>query len=307
MSLRRNILIFHQGALGDFVVTWPLALGLGRVFAQSRVFYVTSGQKGALAERALRVESVDVEGGWHGLFSAEPKVPERGLRLVQGAQWVISFVAGAGDLWSENVKKLAPEANLVSLSTAPGDQFAGHVTEHVLAQLKNFPVLAAAMEQMLKAVSVRGIGIPAGNPGGPVVLHPGAGSGKKCWPAGQYLQLARMLMEEGRAVEVILGEVEIERWPADQVRQFEELGVVRRPRTLVELMDRIAAAIAFVGNDSGPAHVAGILGVPTISIFGPRDPQAWRPLGPKVQVVPGEWETIEPAGVLQLIQNAKSP
>src|SRR5438552_11741739 len=84
MSLRRNILIFHQGALGDFIVTWPLALGLARVMAQSRIFYVTSGQKGALAERALRVESVDVEGGWHQLFSQEPRLPEPAARMLAG-------------------------------------------------------------------------------------------------------------------------------------------------------------------------------------------------------------------------------
>ena len=40
----RNILLFHAGALGDFVVTWPLALALARLHPQSRVFYVT--QKG---------------------------------------------------------------------------------------------------------------------------------------------------------------------------------------------------------------------------------------------------------------------
>ena len=26
--LRRNVLIFHQAALGDFIVTWPLAMAL---------------------------------------------------------------------------------------------------------------------------------------------------------------------------------------------------------------------------------------------------------------------------------------
>ena len=67
--LRRNVLIFHSGALGDFILTWPLALALGRLFPQSRVFYVTARQKGLLAERVLRVESVDVETGWHHLFS----------------------------------------------------------------------------------------------------------------------------------------------------------------------------------------------------------------------------------------------
>ena len=82
MPLRRNIIIFHQGALGDFIVTWPLALGMARVFAQSRVFYVTAGQKGALAEKALRVESADVEAGWHQLFSTEPTLPEPAARLL---------------------------------------------------------------------------------------------------------------------------------------------------------------------------------------------------------------------------------
>ena len=86
MTLRRNILIFHQAALGDFIMTWPLALGLGRVLAQSRLFYITSAQKGALAERALRVESVDAENGWHHLYSAEPKLPEQSERLLRGAQ-----------------------------------------------------------------------------------------------------------------------------------------------------------------------------------------------------------------------------
>jgi heptosyltransferase-3 len=301
MGLRRNILIFHQGALGDFVVTWPLAMGLGRVLAQSRIFYVVGSEKGALAERVLRVESVNVESGWHQLFSHDPKLPEPALRLLQGAQWIISFVGGPEDLWSQNVKKLSPEASLVSLSTNPADRFEGHVTQHLLDELKSWPVLAAAMDQMLKAVAARGIGNPSGHPNGPIVLHPGAGAGSKCWPAQRFLELARLLKESGREVEVILGEVELERWPASQIELFEKVASTQRPRTLLELLDRISKAAAFVGNDSGPGHVAGILGVPTVSIFGPKDPAAWRPLGPKVRIVQGEWETMTPSQVLQTI------
>ena len=72
MLPRRNVLIFHSGALGDFILTWPLALALGRLFPQSRIYYVTHGQKGALAEKVLRVESVDAEAGWHPLFAEAP-------------------------------------------------------------------------------------------------------------------------------------------------------------------------------------------------------------------------------------------
>ena len=62
MALRRNILLFHQGALGDFVLTWPIALALARIHPQSRVFYVTHAQKGKLAEKVLGVESVRSDG-----------------------------------------------------------------------------------------------------------------------------------------------------------------------------------------------------------------------------------------------------
>jgi len=50
------VLIFHQAALGDFIVTWPIAVALGRIFAQSRVSYITAAGKGQLAGRVIGVD-----------------------------------------------------------------------------------------------------------------------------------------------------------------------------------------------------------------------------------------------------------
>jgi heptosyltransferase-3 len=303
MALRRNILIFHQAAMGDFIVTWPLALGLARVFAQSRIFYVTSGQKGALAEKALRVESADVEGGWHQLFSSDPKLPEPAAKLLAGAQHIINFVSGPDDLWAKNVRAIAPEASLVPLSTVPPDSFSGHITEHLLGQLKSFAVIEAAMGQMLQSIKTRGLAL-ARPTGKTVVLHPGAGSGKKCWPPEQFLKLAELLKQASRPVQVILGEVELERWPAAQVEAFSKVAEVKWPGTLVELLHTLASASAFVGNDSGPGHLAGIIGVPTVSIFGPKEPARWKPLGPSVMALRGEWNEITPQAVGDAIARA---
>src|SRR4051794_11915295 len=109
MALRRNILLFHSGALGDFLLTWPLALAIGRVMAQSRVFYVTSRQKGLLAEKVLRVESADAESGWHHLFSETPALPEPAARLLAGAQVIFNLVADADSVWTRNIAALAPD------------------------------------------------------------------------------------------------------------------------------------------------------------------------------------------------------
>src|SRR6478752_3633268 len=81
--LRRNVLIFHQAALGDFVVSWPLALALGRMYPQSRLAYVTAGEKGKLATRAIRTEAIDVEAGWHHLFGDAAGLPESNRKVLE--------------------------------------------------------------------------------------------------------------------------------------------------------------------------------------------------------------------------------
>ena len=67
--------------------------------------------------------------------------------------------------------------------------------------------------------------------------------------------------------------------------QLAAAGEVREPRNAVGLLDCLTGASAFVGNDSGPGHLAAFLGLPTVSLFGPTDPARWKPLGPRVTVL----------------------
>jgi ADP-heptose:LPS heptosyltransferase len=59
------------------------------------------------------------------------------------------------------------------------------------------------------------------------------------------------------------------------------------PSKLPIVAARLAAAAAFVGNDSGTTHLAAMLGAPTVAIFGPTDPAVWAPTGPRVRVLGG--------------------
>src|SRR5687768_13152769 len=124
MALRRNILIFHQGALGDFVLTWPIALALARIHPQSRLFYVTQSQKGKLAEKALGVESFDAEAGWHPLFGAGGPLPDLPARMLAGAHSVISFLAAPASPWVANVRAVAAEADVLAIDPNPPQEYA---------------------------------------------------------------------------------------------------------------------------------------------------------------------------------------
>jgi ADP-heptose:LPS heptosyltransferase len=282
--LRRNVLIFHSGALGDFVLSWPLALALGRIYAQSRIIYVTASQKGKLAERALRIDSTDVESGWHHLFSKDSEPSANVLRLLDGSHAIFSFVAEEDSIWAANVKKLASHAKLFFINPNPPPGFSKHASELLLDQLHSDPVVSTAMSQMLKSIQDRGIGTIRPE-GGPIVLHPGAGAENKRWPRDRFVSLARKLHVSGREVNVVLGEVERERWTDGEKAAFDGIATIAKPETLVDLLAVMNRASAVIGNDSGPAHLAAIIGVPTITLFGPTDPAIWRPLGPKVRMI----------------------
>ena len=278
--LRRNVLILHTGALGDFVLSWPLILALGRIHPQSRIIVVTHASKGALAEAALHVESADIEQGWHALFAADVALAERPGKLVEGAHAIYSFVSPDDAL----LKRLAPEAQVVALQPAPPAGYANHASRHLLDQLAKIPAVKSAVEQMLKSVNLRGISTGRSHDGD-VVVHPGSGSREKCWPVERFVKVIERLKRNRKEVRVLLGEVELERFAVDEIKALEAAATVRRPGTYLELFNELRTASLFVGNDSGPAHLAGIMGLATIALFGPTDPAVWKPMGPRVRTL----------------------
>src|SRR5436190_22036945 len=127
MITRRNVLIFHAAALGDFVLTWPLAMALSRLYPHSRIVYVTHPSKAALAERLLGVESSDIESGWHPLFSESADLPEKPAKLLHSSHSIFSFLSSGNDPWARNVMKLAPQTKLTTLAARPALSYSRHI------------------------------------------------------------------------------------------------------------------------------------------------------------------------------------
>ena len=281
--LRRNVLILHSGALGDFVLTWPLILALGRTQPQSRIIAVTQASKGKLAEAALRVESADIESGWQGLFIEASNPTGAAEKLARAAKEIYSFISAAGDVATMNLTRWSNGADVIPIPPRPPADCKLHAAEYIAEQVKDRPVTGVGVRQMLASISDRGLGF--GGSSGDVVVHPGSGSETKNWPRPRFLELAKKLRAGGRTVRLIVGEVEQEKWAQGEIAAFADVAQVTTPASYVELFEEYKSAGLVIANDSGPGHLAGVMGIPTLSLFGPSDPNVWRPLGPRVKIL----------------------
>ena len=97
------------------------------------------------------------------------------------------------------------------------------------------------------------------------VLHPFAATPDKTWPAERFLDVAEHLTNP-----VFLA------GPNDDPTPFAKFRVFQNA-PLAEVKSIIAGAQLFIGNDSGPAHIAAAFGVPVVVLFGPSDPVNWAP------------------------------
>jgi len=122
----------------------------------------------------------------------------------------------------------------------------------------------------------------------------------KAWPVARVAELLRLAVGEGGVRAVLVGTADA-RTQAARLRQAtrtlpwrddlpgEAAVVDLTGRTdLLGLVALIRAAAGYVGNDSGPMHLAAALGVPTVGVFGSSSPGWTGPRGARAAVVVAE-------------------
>jgi ADP-heptose:LPS heptosyltransferase len=102
------------------------------------------------------------------------------------------------------------------------------------------------------------------------LIHPFASAPEKTWPAERFLEVAEYIDTHlGLEPIFIPG-------PGEPVHLFGPYRVIQNA-PIQALKDLMSHARLFVGNDSGPAHIAAAYGVPCVVLFGPTDPAVWFP------------------------------
>jgi heptosyltransferase III len=130
-----------------------------------------------------------------------------------------------------------------------------------------------------------------------VLVLPGSGSSRKNWPAENFALLSQRIQFRYQVL-VVLGPAEQALTPIFQRRS---LSIVNTPE-LGELAAIARLARCFIGNDSGVSHLASAAGASGLAIFGPTDPDRWRPLG-NVRIIRSQpWEDLSSELVWQAVE-----
>ena len=115
-----------------------------------------------------------------------------------------------------------------------------------------------------------------------MLIHPGSGGKGKNFQPECFFNLYEFL-GPSRA-DFLLGPVEIEQglsWPGNPVK----------PENLVGLAEVLKKAGLLISHDSGVAHLAAWMGVPTLALFKAGDPAVWAPRGRRARVLKmKEWD-----------------
>lgn len=109
-----------------------------------------------------------------------------------------------------------------------------------------------------------------------VLIHPLAGWKAKEWGLSNFIKLAKELNKDYKVFFIF----EKGLLANDTLNLLDENKTAYiETESLEQLINEIRKCSFFIGNDSGPIHIANILGKPTFTIFGPTNPNYIQPFG----------------------------
>ncbi|MEL0098578.1 MAG: glycosyltransferase family 9 protein [Opitutae bacterium] len=126
-------------------------------------------------------------------------------------------------------------------------------------------------------------------------IHPGSGGVDKNLPIEHFIDHAHKWLDRDRSKNVIFsfGEADQEWLPkikSSPISKDSRISIMQ-PLTIFDLCHQLVTrADKFMGNDSGPGHLAASLGIPVEIGFTKTAESVWRPLGPRVKTY--FWDSV---------------
>lgn len=286
--------MIHPGGLGDVLLAVPAMVRLRTRFPDRRLVLFAQGPIAELL-RACRIvdEWTSVQGrDCADIFAGTDSVRGQVQAWLEGCDFAIGWMQDHDGTLNETLKAIGVREVIVR-SPFSTEILARHQRDRFLETINEAPsederdLLLTVTEPVLQlgraCFDVAGLSI-----GQPLaVIHPGSGSAYKC-VAPEILATVVNALESSGSTPVVL-EGPADREPVKRLlRLCVNQPIVLNGLDIMTVAGVLAQAQLFVGQDSGVTHMAGLMGVHTVALFGPTDPARWAPRGAHVTVMQGK-------------------
>ncbi len=294
-----RFLICRLSAIGDCILTMPLACALRDHFPNAEITWVVQGPAASLLEghsgidRVLRISKQQLRspaGLWSlrkllRTFQFDVALDPQGLTKSSFMAWLsgtrrrIGFRPPVGrevSSWLNNELVESQSQHVVERYLELLRPL-GVATSQVRFDVPRSPAAEQAMQPFLSQPEVRN---------GFAVINPGAGWDSKLWPTERYVTLAERLGREYSLPTVVVWAGAREQAWAEQIVAESQKAAFLAPKTsLPELAAILRRARLFVGSDTGPLHLAAAVGVRCVGLYGPTRPEDCGPYGAGHQAI----------------------
>lgn len=284
----RKILILRLDRLGDIVLSTPAIHAVRQRFPGARIDLMVSAYCREIVagnpwvDRVLVYPQDSLNRDYDLAISLQPGLARNYLLFLSGARWRAGYRGWGGGFFLTNSIK---------------DDRETRIRHEVDSALEVVGLFGCSLEDKVLDISLS----PAGeefagnfyqehNLKPPVVfIHPGSRQEYIRWIPGRFAALADKLIREKQASVVISGARGEAKLIQEVAAGMKEKAVIALGLSLAELVSALKKSNLFIGNSTGPMHIAAALRVPVVGIFGCRHPLdsylEWGPWGKNCSVV----------------------
>lgn len=308
MPARFRALVYRPGSLGDTLVSLPAIAEIRRQYPEHRLTLLTESEvagstrvsawtilketgwfddvyfysvrPSSTVERwqnlvlAIRLRAI----GYHDIFSLAPPRTTKQLRvdscIFRGVVGGSRYHAARRPSWPPGLDPAQGEHEGLRLLRIVDPGASGDL-------LRNFRLTVPDTDQVMGRGLLNDLGV---QPDQVLVgVAPGSGRSATTWPAERFAAVGSALLRQFRDVVLLAIGGTSERGLCDELCQ----AWGPRSHNLAGRLSVFGSAsilsrcTTFIGNDSGPTHLAAMVGIPCVAIFSARNPPGqWEPLGP---------------------------
>ncbi len=290
----QKILVLHAGGIGDLLLALPALRIFRQAFPRYTLELMGRPERLSVVTFDLQAESIHSidQAGMAYFYSDGGTLPPRLSALFSSFSCVLVFGKDSGSILANNLSRAGVD-RVITIPSFPPPESGIHVSEYLVESLRaagiegqsSFSALRLPEEALIFARRFwAGFGLKEEER--VLAIHPGSGSPGKNWDARKFAAVADWASERCQVL-LISGPAQdgVEE-VRTSLKKARPLGADNLP--LIHLAAVLKETTAYLGNDSGITHLAALLGLPTVALFGPTNPALWGPKGPGVRIIYGK-------------------